>query len=69
MTITAPLVTESDIAQPAIEEITIDLTTPEVEIDESLLRDPLLPFLITGSLSLIGLVIAAFLLSSGALTL
>ena len=76
MTITEPLATESAIepttAPVPVDEPTIDLTDaaarmPQLEVvveRTSLLRDPLLPFLVLGTLSLLAVVITAFLLSS-----
>ena len=79
MTVTEPLATESDLDQMAVDEITIDLTAidaaipvqPETvtEVEPSLWRDPLLPFLVIGTLSLIAVIIAAFMLSSGTVTI
>ena len=75
MTITEPLTTESAIEPEAtldhpVEEVTIDLRKASpVEIVEfepktSLLRDPLLPFLVLGTLSLVAMIVSAYLLSS-----
>lgn len=80
MTITEPEATESVIehemaSDPIIDELTIDLTDPTgsvLQIDDeeetSLLRDPLLPFLVVGTVSLIALVVVSYLLTSGNFT-
>ena len=81
MTVTPPLATESGteamvIGELAVEEVTLDLTATDVPPlvaapldDDSLLRDPLLPFLVLGMVSLVAVVLTAFLLSSGGLAL
>ena len=61
MTVTAPYASEL-----ASDEITIDLTAPAVAVDTSPLRDPLVPFLVVGTITLIALVVLAFALSAGA---
>lgn len=80
MTVTEPLATESGLEsmvvdELAVEEVTLDLTASgisapiDAEEEQSLWRDPLLPFLVLGTLSLIAVVISAFVLSSGAFSL
>lgn len=80
MTVTEPLATESGLEsmvvdELAVEEVTLDLTASgisapiDAEEEQTLWRDPLLPFLVLGTLSLIAVVISAFVLSSGAFSL
>ena len=61
MTLTAPYASEL-----AGEELTIDLTAPTPVTEPKLLRDPLVPFLVLGTITVIVLVVLAFVLSAGA---
>ena len=75
MTITAPLVTESELDQVAVDEISVELPdsgdrpTPESAEPTSLLRDPLLPFLVVGTVFLVALLVTAYLVSASGFAL
>lgn len=61
MTVTAPYA-----SQLASEEIALDLRDNAAVVEPSRLRDPLVPFLIVGTIFLIAVVILAYALSAGA---
>lgn len=61
MTVTAPYASEL-----AGEELTIDLTAPVAVVEPARVRDPLVPFLVVGTIMLIALLVLAFALSAGA---